>query len=478
MKRTFVISVIIVFSRLFLFSQDFSYDKKIGAEAAEQVESMMGLYNDSSLNAYVNSVGGRLVNVLGDVPVDFQFHVVDVSEPNAFALPGGYIYVTRGVLNLVNDESELACVIGHEMIHVTKRHSVKQMKKGILPGLLRIPGAIVGIANESLGRLIDAPLAMGSQIYLSSYSRGQEKEADRYGVKLASQAGYDPNKLAIILDNLSKEVERVTGEKEKRSYLASHPYTPKREAYLAKEIEKLEWNSKPSIADNKETLYGKLDGMYFGENPQQGVFDDNVFKQPDMNFAIAFPKTWETQNIPVAVGAAQPGGEAQIVFRLDDPDNDPDSLGLAFAEYIKKNYKLNPKESKSLTINGNPAYLVSIQDNSGSKPVEVQVYWLKTDSLMFNIMGMSYLQYSDTITQIVHSVRSLTNDEKSGITGLKIRVAKAKENETIEEFSSRTNNHWDAETTILMNGLQSDEKLKSGQVLKIAVEEPYFSKDN
>jgi len=359
MKRTIIISVIIVFNGLFLFCQDFSYDKKIGAEAAKQVESTMGLYNDSSLNAYVNSVGQRLVDILQDPPVDFQFNVVDAAEPNAFALPGGYIYVTRGILNLVNDESELACVIGHEMIHVTKRHSVKQMKKGILPGLLRIPGALVGLANEKLGRIIDAPLALGSAIYLSNYSRGQEKEADKYGIKLASQAGYDPNNLAVILHSLSKEVERMTGEEEKRSYLASHPYTPKRESYLAKEIEKLEWIRKEAIADDKETLYGKLDGMYFGHNPQQGIFQENIFKQPDMNFAITFPEKWETVNIPVAVGASQPDGEAQIVFRLDNPESDPDSLGVAFAEHIKKEYKLNPKESKSLMINSNPAYLVT-----------------------------------------------------------------------------------------------------------------------
>jgi len=478
MKRTIIISVIIVFNGLFLFCQDFSYDKKIGAEAAKQVESTMGLYNDSSLNAYVNSVGQRLVDILQDPPVDFQFNVVDAAEPNAFALPGGYIYVTRGILNLVNDESELACVIGHEMIHVTKRHSVKQMKKGILPGLLRIPGALVGLANEKLGRIIDAPLALGSAIYLSNYSRGQEKEADKYGIKLASQAGYDPNNLAVILHSLSKEVERMTGEEEKRSYLASHPYTPKRESYLAKEIEKLEWIRKEAIADDKETLYGKLDGMYFGHNPQQGIFQENIFKQPDMNFAITFPEKWETVNIPVAVGASQPDGEAQIVFRLDNPESDPDSLGVAFAEHIKKEYKLNPKESKSLMINSNPAYLVTLQDDSGNEPVEIQVYWLKMDSLMFNVMGICYLKYSDTITQTVHGVRSLTDDEKTGITGLKIRVAKVTDNESLEDFSTRTNNHWDAETTILMNGLDANTTLKSGQVLKIAVEEPYLSKDN
>ena len=474
MKKTIVILIIFVLNGFIISGQDFSYDKKSGAEGARQVEEVMGLYNDSVLNSYVNSIGERLVNVLGNTPVDFQFQVVDAAEPNAFALPGGYIYVTRGILSLIIDESELACIIGHEMIHVTKRHSVKQMKKGILPGLLRIPGAIVGMANESLGRLVDAPLALGSELFLSSYSRKQEKEADKFGIKLASQAGYDPNRLSIILHRLSKEIERLTGEQEKRSYLASHPYTLKREEYLRKEIETLEWTTKEAIADNRKDIYENLNGMYFGQNPRQGIFKENLFMQPDMNFVILFPEKWETVNIPVAVGASQPDGEAQIVFRLDNPDSDPDSLGLDFVKHIKENYDLNPKESKSLMINGNPAYLVVLQDDSGSEPVEVQIYWLKMGDLMFNVMGISYLKFSDKINQTVQSVRYLSNEEKTNITGLKIRYAQAIENETLDDFSKRTNNNWDIQTTRLMNGLEDDIKLEEGQFLKIVVEEPFF----
>jgi len=134
---------------------------------------MIGIYNDSALNAYVGSIGERLVDVLGDPPVDFQFKVVDMAEPNAFALPGGYIYISRGLLSLVNDEAELACVMGHEMIHVTKRHSVKQMNKSILPGILHIPGAVVGLFNQDLGRVINAPISFGSELFLSNYSRKQ-----------------------------------------------------------------------------------------------------------------------------------------------------------------------------------------------------------------------------------------------------------------------------------------------------------------
>ena len=159
---------LLLFVSILQQAQDYSYDKKIGAESAVQVEQMIGIYQDSALTAYVNAIGQRLVNVLVDTPLEFRFFVVDMAEPNAFALPGGYIYVSRGLLSLVNDEAELACVIGHEMIHVIKRHAVKQMRKSILPGLLYIPGAVVGVFNSSLGSIINAPVSLGSELFLSN----------------------------------------------------------------------------------------------------------------------------------------------------------------------------------------------------------------------------------------------------------------------------------------------------------------------
>ena len=456
------------------FAQDFSIDKKIGAESAVQVEQMMGIYYDSALTGYVNAVGQRLVNTLGEAPVTFQFHVVDMAEPNAFALPGGYIYVSRGLLSLVNDEAEVACVIGHEMIHVTKRHSVKQMKNSIIPGLLQIPGAVVGMFNSDLGRIINTPVSLGSELFLSNYSRRQEREADRLGIKLASRAGYDPGKLAVILKSMSEYIELLSGEEEKRNYFSSHPFTPKRVEKIEKEIPELQWMEKIAIAADKISLYGKLNGMVSGQNPAHGIFEEGIFKHPDLNLAITFPEEWNTMNVPVAVGATQPDGEAQLVLMVDNSGSDPDSLGKALTAQLQNEYNIKPDQSKSLTINGFPAYVVSIVDKSGKEPVEMQVYWLKTENFLFNINGMNLLKHSESIANAVNSIRPLTDEERLNISGLKIRVATANENETVEAFSKRTNNSWDKETTIIKNGLETNAVLIEGQVLKIALEELFI----
>jgi len=350
------------------------------------------------------------------------------------------------------------------------------MKKSIFSGILSIPGAVVGIFNEDLGRIIDTPFSFGGELFLSNYSRGQENESDKLGVKLASEAGYDPAKLAIILERLSRDVELITGEAEKRSYFSSHPFTPKRVEKIEKEIAKLEWTEREAIANSRQELYSKIDGMVYGENPAHGIFEENMFKHFDLGLAITFPKDWKTINVPIAVGAQQPDGEAQLVFMVDTSSSEPDSLGTKFANYLKTKYDLKPDRSESLEINGFPAYVVSLKDVSGQQPVEIQIYWLKTDNTLFNVFGVSLLKHSESISNTIASFRKLTDDEKHNINELKIRVATSEQNELIEDFVNRTNNKWNLETTSLKNGLNDKDVLQEEQVLKIVVREPYLPK--
>jgi len=200
-----------------------------------------------------------------------------------------------------------------------------------------------------------------------------------------------------------------------------------------------------------------------------------VFKHSDLNLAITFPKDWKTINVPIAVGAQQPDGEAQLVFMVDTASSEPDSLGIKFTKYLKKKYNMKPDKSEPLDINGFPAYVVSITDVSGEQPVEMQVYWLKTQNILFNVVGMSLLKHSGSITNTINSFRKLTDDERQNIKELKVRIATSAQNESIEDFSNRTNNKWALETTSLKNGLNTNDLLQEEQILKIVVQEPYLS---
>ena len=174
----------------------------------------------------------------------------------------------------------------------------------ILPGILTLPGRIVGkVVNQGLGTLINSPIDRVGKIYLANYSRGQESEADRLGMQLSARSGYNPQELAVILGQLEKDVEMQTGQERKFSFFDSHPMTPKRIKEIHSGAEKLDWSRKPAIARNTRDFLNRLDGLYYGINPAQGVFHGQQFLQPDFNFSIRFPRAWQTVNTPSAVGA-------------------------------------------------------------------------------------------------------------------------------------------------------------------------------
>jgi len=470
MKQIIFLSLVLIGLRA--FAQDFSYDKQIGAEAATQVEMFVGIYRDSLLTDYVEKVGSRLINSLGAAPVDFQFKVVDMPEPNAFALPGGYIYVSRGLLCLLNDESELAGVMGHEMIHVTKRHSIKQMKKSILPSILRIPGALVGgLVNENLGNLINAPVNFASDLFIMSYSRKQEREADRLGIKLAAGAGYDPSKLAAILDGISSDMERRSGEAEKKSYFSTHPYTPKRHEDILENAAEISWSTAAPIARTKSELFRILNGIVYDSNPEQGVFKENLLIQPELDFTMTFPKKWEFFNFPVSAGAMQPDGQARIILSGSPGFSEPDSAGIAFVKFLHDNFKIKPEIIDSTEINGNPAYVVSFNDNDPENNLYYKVCWIKNHDILYQITGITTSNYKEVCWSSMESFRPLKEGEEK-ISVERLRIATAKNGETLTEFNIRTGNAWDVKTTSLINGL-GNKPLMGGQPVKYLSEEIY-----
>ena len=169
--RTSLLVLTLILTSSGILCQNVDLDKELGAENHKIVEAQMGLVSDEELSGYVSSIGNRLVPELEKNPFDFQFFVADDPIPNAFALPGGYVYVTRGILSLLISEDELACVMGHEIIHVTERHSIKQMRSSVLPNLLELPGNIVGtVVSDDLGRLLNTPIHTSNSLFRASAS--------------------------------------------------------------------------------------------------------------------------------------------------------------------------------------------------------------------------------------------------------------------------------------------------------------------
>lgn len=471
-KYQLLLLIFLIASSSISLGQSIELDKKLGAENAKIVEIQMGLYPDKDMTEYVRSIGNRLVAALDDNPFEFQFHIADDPIPNAFALPGGYVYLTRGILSLMTTEDELACVMAHEIIHVAERHSVKQMRSSFLPRLLELPGEIVGtVVNKDLGNLLNLPITTTNSLLLSSYSRKHETESDTKGIELASKVGYDPNAMITILERLSQAVEVITNEKEKKSYFSSHPYTQDRVNNINKTASRLNWIEKEKIS---EDFPNPLDGLVFGNNPRKGLFKDEVFLHPDLNFTITFPEGWETSNQPTTVGAIHKDRRAGAFLGLEDPSKTPEQYAKMFEQEIEKEHKQKPFRSEPRSVNNHSGYLISMVDNTGDETMYIHILWLEMDDKLFKLIGFAPEALESDLRKTAMSLRTLTSAERNSIEVYITRIVQANKNETVEELSERTNNEVNTKIISIMNGIEEKSKLNEKQLLKVIMKEKYF----
>ena len=451
--------------------QSTDLDKKLGAENAKLAEQQFGLYQKEDLLNYVTAIGNRLVSNIDENPFEFKFYLADDPIPNAFALPGGYVYVTRGLLSLIQTEDELACVMGHEIIHVIRRHSVKQMRSSVLPSLLEVPGNIVGsVISDDLGNLINVPISTSNNLLLSSYGRSQETEADTKGIALAAKSGYDPLAMGVFLTRLATAVEALTNEQEKKSYFDDHPYTPDRVNKINKMASKLiPVNAKPISSNPLEII----DGMTFGYNPAKGVFKENTFIQPNLNFKIVFPENWETTNQPTTVGAIHPDRQAAIFLGIVDAKLSPAEHARNFEQgFRKKNAKI-PYRSETYDINGNSGHVFSVIDNSGSEPMYVYYLWLKMNHHMYNIIGIAPKIYEKDLDITAQSLRPVSQTEMNSIGENYISLVNVQMGESISELNNRTKNILSVKLTSILNGISEEEIPESRKLLKVVLRKKY-----
>jgi predicted Zn-dependent protease len=447
-------------------------DVEQGAEVAKLVEQQIGLYTAPVTETYLREVGERLVAAVNDSRWRFSFHIVNQSEPNAFAIPGGGIYVSRGLLTLVNREEELAGALAHEIAHVTLRHSAKQQRKGILPGLLSLPGNVVGsVVGENLGALINAPIDTVGGAWLSHYSRGQESESDRIGIRTAAQAGYDPAALADLLRRLEQDVASQTGEQRRFSIFDSHPMTETRLKDIRSRAADLKPESKRPVAPDATALFQKLDGMWWGENPEEGVFRKNQFLQPAIGFTMTFPEDWKHQNTPQYVISAHLKQEAVLLLGVAGAASDPEAAGEKCIQQMRTKARIEPASTRKESIGEFPAFVVTYLVQSGRSPTYLHFAWVTMKGTTYQLIGLAPEKHREALRNAALSLRPLTEVERGAVTGKRLRIVAARSGERLEDLAARSGNVWSPDYTALVNGLDREAALAAGRLVKIAREE-------
>lgn len=279
---------------------------EIGRDASRAVAESLGLVRDPALQEYVQSLGARLAAASERPHLPWTFRVVDDPTPNAFALPGGYVFVTRGLLTLLTSEAELASVLGHEIGHVTARHSVNQISKAQLAEL----GLGLGVRwFPNLERLAGVA-SVGLELAFLKYGRDAERQADALGFRYAVGQQYDPREMADVFVALQRENARA-GRGTLPNWLASHPAEPERIAAVQRRIADLP-PATTATRVGRDAYLDRIDGLAYGEDPRNGYFSNGEFLHPALAFRVRMPRGWATQNLSSAVLAVDPRREAMV----------------------------------------------------------------------------------------------------------------------------------------------------------------------
>jgi predicted Zn-dependent protease len=374
----------------------------MGQDTDRQIQQQFGIYEDKDLNMYVNSIGQRMVPYSHRPNLQYHFSVLDTPVINAFAAPGGFIYVTRGILALMNSEAELAAVLGHEMGHVAARHSLKRLSGTILLSV----GLMLGSAlNKDIAKV--AGLAgIGMQLLFLKFSRSDEYQADSLGIRYARQAAYSPGEMLrffTALENMSAD----SGGSRLPSFLSTHPLTKDR---IAK-VKEMVSSQDVRLAIKKEPYLRQVDGMVYGENPRQGFAEYGVFYQPEMAFYFTVPTDWTVENTPKQVVVSEKGGKAALILQAEASNQDLDQYLLAKTKEFGQAELL---QANSEAVNRFPSrhayYRVPQEQN---EPLAVSLTCIRKDNMIYSFIGLSAFStaniYQPVLDRASHSFQRLND---------------------------------------------------------------------
>lgn len=432
-------------------------DARAGAEASQDVAAQLGLLDDPALDAYVSSIGRKLLRGVPRRGFDYRFRVIDRTEPNAFALPGGYVFVSRGLLALANDEDELACVLGHEIVHAAKRHAA---------------------AREALARSQN-PLAMpwSRAAQLAAYSRDMERDADEVGQRLCAAAGYDPMGLSTFLRSLEQLELLRKGYSHPAGFLDTHPGSRERAGATAARASEIRWRRDPGLGDPREALLAHVEGLALGDRPEAGVFQGDTFVQPVLDFQIRFPSGWEQVNTPQAVGAIAPRGEALVYLVADRPLGDPRQMAEAWLEDARREQPIDVRESRPVKVGALDAWRMRLELATPGGRVSSYVTFVPYDANTFRITGMARaIAAARTLGRTLNTARSfgpMTDAQRQSLRVTRLALVTARAGEGLEALSRRSGNAWDVATTAVYNGVFVNHVYRGGERVKIARETPY-----
>ena len=449
-------------------------DKATGAKANPELIAEYGGAVTGPQANYVASVGKNIAiqSGLSNARDDFTVTLLNSPVNNAFAIPGGYVYTTRQLVALMNNEAELAGVLGHEVGHVAARHSKQRQKAATRNSILGVLGQVLGSAvGGGFGNIIAQGSQFGAQALTASFSRTQETEADNLGIQYLRSAGYDPRALSSVLASLANQTAldaQLMGSSGRNvpQWASTHPDPASRvRAALAK--------AGPAAGGitNRDTFLSRIDGIMYGDDPKQGVVEGNRFTHPEFRLAFQAPNGFYLMNSTRAVTIGGSSGKGEFSSAAYNGDLET-YVRSVFASLGSTNQAQIPiSQLERTTVNGIPAAYGTARVTSGSSQVDVVVFAYEfSNGQAYHFTTLSPAGQSGAFEPMFRSMRRISASEAAAIKPRRIAVVTARSGDTVRSMAGRmAYTDYQLERFLVLNGLSANATLSAGQKLKLVV---------
>jgi predicted Zn-dependent protease len=434
----------------------------MGRQADSQIVASLGLYPNAALQRYVQGLGARLAATSERPDLPWTFRVVDDPTVNAFALPGGFIYVTRGLMTYVANEAELSGVVGHEIGHVTAQHSVHSMSSQQITQLGVTAGMMIEPKLQRYGQYLNAGLGL---LYLK-YSRDDESQADHLGFRYMVRANNDPREMISVFDMLNR-VGQASGGGSVPEWLETHPNPENRSAAFQKEIDSLKLNLS-NLSVNRDSYLRLIDGMVFGQNPRDGFFRDNHFYQPELEFDFVFPAGWQTVNQREAVAAITANQDAVLQITMADGTSRDKAAASFFGQE-----GMQSERRETSNLNGLPAVSAIFRAQTAEGILQGKAAFVDYKGNTYLLLGYTteslWSQYRNTIEESIRSFRRLTDSRILGLQPMHIKIMTVTKSSTLGQMATQEHSPAQLETLAIINQIQATTGLRIGDRVKMVI---------
>ncbi len=434
----------------------------LGKQTDAEIVKTYGIYRDSELDRYIQNLGKEMAKVTHRPGLPYEFKVLDTPVVNAFAVPGGYIYFTRGILAYFNNEAELAGVMGHELGHIAARHSAVQYSRSTLANL----GLGVGSMLSERFRQYAGLAQFGVGMLFLKFSRDNERQADDLAVEYSIKTGYEAQAMADFFETL-KRLNPGSGQSALPQWFSTHP-NPENRVQAVRE-KSAAWKVKASgsrYVYNAKSYLQKLDGLVVGQDPRQGYVEGNAFYHPQLKFVFPVPSSWKVNNTPSQVQLMSKPEDALIMLTISKGST-PSQAGDEFVQQTNATVL----SRQAVRVNGMRAQKLLTELTDEQQVLRVLSYFIKKDNAVYVLHGLcakeNFSAYGSIFTNTMEGFNALADPAKINVTPRRLQIKTATRSGSAREVLSRmgTRSQQLSEVAVL-NGLELDERVEKGSLIK------------